>query len=70
MNITDFCPNCEDYREVKAVEREETYTVKDQKVTILVKTKLCVQCGESIGTDEDDQKILDAINNEYAINNE
>lgn len=63
--MDEFCPNCEDYREVEIINRKETYVVKGQKITIPVEAKLCVQCGESIGTDEDDQKILDAAKNKY-----
>jgi hypothetical protein len=59
--MDEFCPKCEDYREIEVVERDETYVVAGHKVYVPVRTMLCVQCGESIGTDEDDQKILDDI---------
>lgn len=59
--MREYCYRCEGYVETQAVERPETYTVKGVQVTVPVQTKLCVVCGESLGTDEDDQIILDAI---------
>ena len=60
-----FCPGCEEYRQTKTVERDETYTVRDRQITVPVTVELCSACGESIGSDEDDQMILDAVHTEY-----
>jgi YgiT-type zinc finger domain-containing protein len=60
-----FCPACEDYRDTKLVEREETYTVSDRKITVPAKVAICTNCGESIGSDSDDQEILDAVHAEH-----
>jgi putative zinc finger/helix-turn-helix YgiT family protein len=61
----EFCPSCEEYCETKVSERDETYTVRDRRITVSVKATLCAACGESIGSDEDDQAILDAVHAEY-----
>ena len=65
MKHEEFCPSCEDYRETKVVEREETYVVRDRKITVPVKVALCSCCGESIGSDEAYQEILDAVHAAY-----
>lgn len=60
-----FCPNCEDYHPTKRVKRSETYKVRDQQITIPVETEVCVKCGESIGSDEQDKAVLDSVHAEY-----
>lgn len=65
MKREEFCPNCEDYRETKVVEREETYTVRDRAITVPVRGEVCSSCGVSIGSDEADQEVLDAVHAEY-----
>ncbi|MDP6542556.1 MAG: DUF4065 domain-containing protein [Phycisphaerae bacterium] len=60
-----FCPGCEEYYETKVAERRETYTVRDREITVPVAVELCSGCGESIGSDEADQAILDAVYSEY-----
>jgi len=67
-NETDnkqFCPNCEEYCQTKVTKRNETYTVRDRQITVPVTVELCANCGQSIGSDEDDQAILDAVHAEY-----
>ncbi len=63
--IEDFCPNCEDYRTLIPVKRDESYTVRGEEITVTVDRMLCEECGESIGTDEQDQAVLDVIHSEY-----
>ena len=63
--MTQFCPTCEDYRATKTEEREETYTVRSRQITVPVKTAVCAECGESLGSDEEDQKVLDAVYEAY-----
>lgn len=65
MKHEEFCPGCEEYHETKVVEREETYTVRARKITVPVKAEVCCNCGESIGSDETDQEILDVVHAEY-----
>jgi putative zinc finger/helix-turn-helix YgiT family protein len=65
MSHEVFCPNCEDYRSTRHVERPETYTVRDRQITVPVATTVCAVCGEAVGSDEQDQVILDAVHAEY-----
>jgi len=65
MKQEKFCPTCEEYCETKTVEREETYVVRDRKITVPVRVELCSRCGESIGSDETDREILGAVHAEY-----
>jgi len=63
--MTSFCPTCEDYRETKNENREETYAVRGQEITIPVQVEVCVFCHEILGSDEQDQQILDMVHAEY-----
>jgi len=65
MKRQEFCPNCEDYRETNVLEHEETYTVRGRKITVPVRSKNCSSCGESIGSDDVDQEVLNAVYAEY-----
>jgi putative zinc finger/helix-turn-helix YgiT family protein len=65
MKREEFCPNCEEYRETNVVEREETYTVRDRKITVPVKVQCCSSCGGSIGSDEADQEVLNTVYGEF-----
>lgn len=56
-----FCPNCEDYHQTFTEIRQQTYNVGKHKVTIDVECTVCKKCNETIGSDEEDQKVLDAI---------
>jgi len=60
-----FCPTCEDNRETKTVERDETYTVRGREIAVPVTTTVCQTCGADVGSDEQDQRVLDAIHAEY-----
>jgi len=60
-----FCPGCEDYRAVRTETRNETYTVRGEKITVPVEAQICCECGETIGSDDRDQAILDAVYVEY-----
>ncbi|MBE3070527.1 MAG: DUF4065 domain-containing protein [Acidobacteria bacterium] len=63
--MTQFCPTCEDYRATKTEEREETYTVRGREITVPVKTAVCAECGESLGSDDEDEKVLGAVHEAY-----
>jgi len=65
MKRQEFCPNCEDYRETNVLEHAETYTVRGRKITVPVRSKYCSSCGESIGSDDVDQEVLNAVYAEY-----
>lgn len=68
--MNEFCPTCEDYREGKEVEREELYTVRGTEITVPVTLTVCCTCGESLGSEEHDQEILDAVYAEYRRQND
>lgn len=68
--MTRFCPTCEDYCATSTEEREETYTVRGRDITVPVKAEVCAECGESLGSDEQDQAILDAVHAEYRRQND
>lgn len=63
--MTTFCPTCEDYRKTATADREETYKVRGREITVPVMVAVCPSCGESLGTDDDDQEVLDAVHAEY-----
>jgi len=65
----DFCPKCEAYRPTRVVERQERYTVRDRSIQVAVKTPICDVCGGSLGSDEADQAVLDAVYAEYRRQN-
>lgn len=65
MKHEEFCPSCEDYCEVETVERNETYTVRDREITVPVTGRICSRCGEFLGSDEEDQVVLDVVHSEY-----
>jgi len=56
-----FCPKCEDYRPVRHKTRQQTYTVRDREITIPVGVDVCVICGEEIGSDEQDKRIIEML---------
>jgi YgiT-type zinc finger domain-containing protein len=63
--MTKFCPSCEEDRQVKTITRDATYTVRDRKITVRVTTEVCSTCGQPVGSDEQDQAVLDAVHAEY-----
>ena len=65
MRHEEFCPNCERYCETKAAKSKWTVTAHGHAVTLLVRESICSCCGQTIGSDEDDQRILDAVHAAY-----
>ena len=61
----ELCPYCEKYCDTKKEFREEEYIVKGEKISISVSLTICKICGENIGSDEEDQRILDLIHKKY-----
>lgn len=53
-----FCPNCDDDRQVKVVERRESYPVRSEEIEILSKVAVCVHCGEGVPDEELDDVTL------------
>lgn len=67
MNREAFCPNCEEYRATKAVERTERYKVRGRDIEVPVRAEVCAECGEQLGSDEKDRQVLDAVHAKYRI---
>lgn len=63
--MSKFCPICEDYCETKTGIIKETFNVRGMDIEVSVSKELCVSCGEKLGSDEQDQQILDFVNAEY-----
>lgn len=63
--MSAFCPACEEDRGTKTEEREETYEVRGRQITVPLTVTVCRTCGEELGSDEQDQEILDAVHGEY-----
>lgn len=63
--MSKFCPICEDYCEIKTETVKDTYNVRGTDIEVSVQKELCVSCGEKLGSDEQDQQILDFVNAEY-----
>ena len=54
-----FCPHCEDDVEDGVREcRRQTYLVKGQIISFWFEVLICPECKQEIGSDEDDEKIL------------
>jgi len=65
MNQERYCPNCEDYRDVRFEKRTETYTVRGKNIAVALEVEVCAGCGETLSEESDDQKILDQVNAAY-----
>ncbi len=65
----EFCPHCEDYRDTEIITKDEAYTVRGQDIVVPIIVPSCCTCGKQIISDEDDQKIVDAICAEYRKQN-
>lgn len=63
--MSKFCPICEDYCEVKTDTTQETFNVRGIDIAVPVSREICSSCGEQLGSEEQDQQILDAVNAEY-----
>jgi len=65
MKREAFCPSCEEYRATKAVKRTERYKVRGRDIEVPVQAEVCAECGEQLGSDEQDKQVLDAVHAEY-----
>lgn len=65
-----FCPKCEDYCATSVASRDETYKVRGRDITVAVESDVCAVCGERLGSDETDQKVLDAVYLKYRQEND
>lgn len=53
-----YCPICECEREITPIQKEETYPVKGEPITIIATVCPCPVCGEEIMTMEYDDENL------------
>lgn len=53
-----YCPTCKCEQEILLVQKEETYPVKGEPITINATVCTCVHCGEEIMTEEYDDDNL------------
>ncbi|MBN2272092.1 MAG: DUF4065 domain-containing protein [Sedimentisphaerales bacterium] len=65
MTSEEFCPNCEEYRKTRMQARTESYDVRGRNISISIQVKVCETCGQNIGSDTNDQEILEAVYAEY-----
>ncbi len=63
--MSSFCPTCEDLRETRRDTWQETYKVRGQDITVPVSVEVCIECGEALGDDKQDQQIVTAAYDEY-----
>jgi len=63
--MSKFCPICEDYCEIKTDTTQETFNVRGTDIAVPVSREICSSCGEKLGSEKQDQQILDAVNAEY-----
>jgi putative zinc finger/helix-turn-helix YgiT family protein len=47
------------------VKQPETYDVRGRRITVTVEVEVCKHCGDGIGSDEHDQKVVDSVHAEY-----
>ena len=63
--MSKFCPTCENYCETKTKTVSEIFKVKGLDIDASFPREQCVSCGKTLGSDEQDQQILDFVNAEY-----
>jgi len=59
--MEQFCPRCEDYRPTTEEVVDNTYNAEGRLVIISFVAVVCSHCKEEIGTDANDQLILDRV---------
>ena len=55
----DFCPNCEEYTDVKLGVEKEIYNVRGEPIEIEAEVAICQKCGEKIFDEERDSRNLE-----------
>lgn len=60
-----FCPNCEEYRQVREEDRNETYKVRGKDISLPVHVEVCTTCGETIYDKARDSDLMHRIYDEY-----
>lgn len=61
----DFCPNCEEYTDVKLGVEKEVYNVRGEPIEIEAEVAICQKCGEKIFDEERDSQNLERAYSHY-----
>jgi len=56
---SDFCPNCEEYTNVKLEVEKEVYNVRGEPIEIEAEVTICQKCGSKIFDEERDSRNLE-----------
>ena len=62
---TIFCPNCEQEKQTNIEQREETFTVKGEKISVPAYVLICSNCKNDIFDEELDSANIATAYNEY-----
>ncbi|MBT9282090.1 MAG: DUF4065 domain-containing protein [Hydrogenibacillus schlegelii] len=65
MKMERFCQTCDQFRPSHVEEREETFTVRGEPITVRGPVRICDVCGEIMGDEELDGALLVKAYNEY-----
>lgn len=69
MNLLDqtehYCQHCDRFRSSSIEEREETYNVRGELITVRSPLRICSHCGNVMSDEELDEAILKKAYNEY-----
>jgi len=61
----DFCPNCEEYTDVKLGVEKEIYNVRGEPIEIEAEIAICPKCGSKIFDEERDSRNLERAYSRY-----
>lgn len=61
----DFCPNCEEYTDVKLGVEKEIYNVRGEPIEIEAEVAICQKCGEKIFDEERDSRNFEIAYSQY-----
>lgn len=61
----DFCPNCEEYTDVKLRVEKEVYNVRGEPIEIEAEVVICQKCGAKIFDEERDSRNLEKVYSHY-----
>lgn len=65
--MKQYCPVCGCEQEMKILQREETYPVKGEPITIMANVCVCAECGEEIISIQYDDENLRKAYEQYRI---
>ena len=65
MNKKEYCPNCNKFADTRITEKYETLNVRGQEITLKVKVRICLECGDSIIDEDLDDETLKMFYDEY-----